>query len=238
MRLTIPHWFDFGEDRVHVGDDLVRAEAWDALRINTDGPFSVATTRAAFEDAANGRPEIRARAERVVSLSRARGVRRLASYGVGAALLELWMKRLAPDLELTVTDYAERTVERVATIFPEAAVVRHDLMGDPPLDADLHVFHRIDTELTNRQWRAVLRRFASVPVLVVATEVIDLDRALDELLGRLRRRNATRAGWLRTRASFEAIYGSQHRIEPLEVADLHGWLLEPAASVAPRHRES
>src|SRR4051794_33721274 len=113
MRLTIPHYYDFGADRVHVGDDLVRAEAWDALRLNTDGPFSVPATRAAFEEAAEARPEIRTRAERVVSLSRERSVRRLASYGAGAALLELWMKRLAPEIELILTDYAEGTVERV-----------------------------------------------------------------------------------------------------------------------------
>jgi hypothetical protein len=227
VRLTIPHWFDFGADRVHVGDDLVRAEAWDALRLNTDGPFSVPATRAAWEQAAEGRPEIRERAERIVAIARERGVRRLASYGAGAAVLELWMQRSAPDIELILTDYAEGTVERVAAIFPEAQVVRHDLLADPPLDADLHLFHRIDTELTNSQWRDVLRRFASVPVLVVATEIIELDRALKEIARRLRVRNLSRAGWLRTRGAFEAIYGSEHDITPLTVVDLEGWMLEP-----------
>ena len=227
MRLTIPHYYDFGDDRVHVGDDLVRAEAWDALRIKTAGPFSMPATREAWEEAAADRPELRERAERIVALARERGVRRIASYGAGAAVLELWMKRAAPDVELVLTDYADGTVERLGAIFREAAVVRHDLMRDAPLDADLHLFHRIDTELTNRQWRAVLRRFAAVSVLVVATEIIDLDRAFTELLGRLRRRNSSRAGWLRTRASFEAIYRSHHEITPLAIGDLEGWLLEP-----------
>jgi hypothetical protein len=227
VRLTIPHYFDFGADRVHVGDDLVRAEAWDALRLNTTGAFSVPATRAAWEEAAEGRPEIGARAERIVELARERGVRRLASYGAGAALLELWMHRLAPDVELVLTDYAAATVERVAAIFPEARVVRNDLLTDPPVEADLHVFHRIDTELTNKQWRAALRRFAAVPVLVAATEIIDLDRALEELARWVRSRNLSRAGWLRTRDAFEAIYGSEHDIRALSVGDLEGWLLEP-----------
>jgi hypothetical protein len=227
VRLTIPHWFDFGEDRVHVGDDLVRAAAWDALRLNTDGPFSVPATRAAWEEAAGGRPEIRARAERIVAIARERGVRRIASYGAGAAVLELWMKRAAPDIELILTDYAEGTVARVAAIFPEAQVVRHDLLKDPPLEADLHLFHRIDTELTNKQWRGVLRRFARVPVLVAATEIIGLDRALKEVARRLRVRNLSRAGWLRTRPAFEAIYGSTHTLTPLALVDLDGWMLEP-----------
>jgi hypothetical protein len=227
VRLTIPHWFDFGEDRVHVGDDLVRAEAWDALRLNTDGAFSVPATRAAWEDAAAGRPEIQARAERIVALARERGVRRLASYGAGAAVLELWMKRAAPEIELVLTDYADGTVDRVAAIFPEASVVRHDLLSDPPLDADLHLFHRIDTELTNKQWRGVLRRFAHVPVLVAATEIIGVDRALKAIAHRLRVRDLSRAGWLRTRSAFEAIYGTEHAITPLTLGDLEGWMLEP-----------
>jgi len=227
VRLTIPHWFDFGADRVHVGDDLVRAAAWDALRLNTDGPFSVPATRTAWEEAAEARPEIRARAERIVALARERGVRRLASYGAGAAVLELWMKRAAPEIELVLTDYAEGTVDRLSAIFPEAQVVRHDLLADPPLDADLHLFHRIDTELTNKQWRDVLRRFASVPVLVVATEIIGIDRALAEVARRVRVRNLSRAGWLRTREAFEAVYGSQHEITPLTLVDLEGWMLEP-----------
>src|SRR3954468_5066040 len=92
VRLTIPHWFDFGENRVHVGGDLVRAEAWDALRLNTQGAFSVPATRAAWEDAAGARPETRERAERIVAIARERGARRIASYGAGAAVLELWMR--------------------------------------------------------------------------------------------------------------------------------------------------
>jgi hypothetical protein len=228
VRLTIPHYFDFGADRVHVGEDLVRPEAWDALRTNTMGPFSVPATREEWERAAEERSEIRDRAERIVSVARERGVRRLASYGAGAALLELWMHRLAPDVELVLTDYAPATVERVAAIFPEASVRRHDLLADRPVeDADLHLFHRIDTELSNAQWRGVLRRFAHVPVLVAATEVIDLSRAVIELQSRLRNRNVSRAGWLRTRAAFEALWGREHEATPVPIGDLDGWLLDP-----------
>src|SRR5436853_2366210 len=98
---------------MQVGDDLVRAEAWDALRIKTEGPFSMPATRAAWEEAAAERPELRGRAERIVALARERGARRIASYGAGAAVLELWMKRAAPDVEFVLTDYADGTVERL-----------------------------------------------------------------------------------------------------------------------------
>ena len=35
MRLTIPHWYDFGADRSLVGATLADAERWDALRLRS-----------------------------------------------------------------------------------------------------------------------------------------------------------------------------------------------------------
>ena len=45
MRLTVRHHFDFGADRALVGHDLVRPEAWNALRTQTRGPFALPPTR-------------------------------------------------------------------------------------------------------------------------------------------------------------------------------------------------
>ena len=52
--------------------------------------------------------------------------------------------------------------------------------------AEVHLFHRIDTELDNREWREVFRRFGSVSILVVATRVLDVKTLLLELLDRPR----------------------------------------------------
>jgi hypothetical protein len=155
------------------------------------------------------------------------GVRSIASYGAGVALPELWLTRLRPGLELKLTDYAPETVERLAALLPDVAVVRHDLLAEPPLDADLHLFHRIDTEFTNRQWRDILSRFARARVLVVATEIIDLRRVLAEIRNWPRTRHATRAGWIRTRGAFEGLWEPTHEIERLELGDLEGWALYP-----------
>jgi hypothetical protein len=227
MRLTIPHYFDFGADRVHVGHDLVRPEAWDALRVKTSGQFAVPATREAWERDAATRPEIRRRAECIVEIARELGTSKLASYGAGAALLELAMHQSAPDIELVLTDYAPATVARVADIFPEARVVQHDLLADGPLEADLHLFHRIDTEFSNAQWRGVLGRFARVRVLVAATELIDVRRALRELSAKPRKRHSSRAGWLRTRGAFEALLGREHDLARVRIEDLDGWRLDP-----------
>src|SRR5215211_4464544 len=47
--ITIPHYYDFGTDRGLVGDELLRPDAWDALRTKTRGPFSLPETRGEWE---------------------------------------------------------------------------------------------------------------------------------------------------------------------------------------------
>jgi hypothetical protein len=231
MRITMRHYFDFGPDRAIVGDELVRPGAWDALRIETKGPFTLSETRADLERTANEHPELADRAREIDRLLDGKGVKTLASYGAGGGLLELWLERLGPERRLLLTDYAPQTVERLRSLFPEADVRVHDLLHDPPLDADVHLLHRVDSELANREWRELLRRFAGETLFVVATEVATLPRLTAELVGRLRRRNLSRAGWLRTRDAFEALWRPTHEAAAVQVHDLEGWVLEPG----PRH---
>jgi hypothetical protein len=229
MRITLPHYYDFGADRVLVGDDLVRPEAWDALRTQTHGPFGLPASRQDWERVADERPEIRDRARAINAVLDTRGVSCLASYGVGGAPLECWLKRLAPERELIVTEYAPATIERLRSVFPEADVRAHDLLADAPVDADLHLFHRIDTEFTNRQWRSIFHAFARVPVLLVATEVATTDRllAIVKALPGNRRRRSTRAGVVRNADAFEALWRRTHAGRRLSVNDLEAWELEP-----------
>jgi hypothetical protein len=224
------HHFDFGPDRDVVGDDLVRAEAWDALRTRTAGAFALAGSREELERSADARPEIGERARVIDGWLGRHDAASVASYGVGGAVLEAWLLRLRPERRLVVADYAPETVERLRGLFSEAEVERHDLLSDPPLDAELHLFHRIDTELTDPQWRGLLKRFSKERALVVATEVATARRLAQEVLLRARNRHLTRAGWLRTRDSFEALWKATHDAEPLRVHDLEGWALVPRAA--------
>lgn len=227
VRITVPHYFDFGEDRSLVGDDLVRPEAWDALRTGTTGPFGLPDSRGEWERLADEQPQFSRRAEIISEAIDERGGGSIASYGVGAAFLERCLNRVDPGRRLVLGEYAPDTTERLREIFTEAEVVRHDLLLDPPLDADWHLFHRIDTELSNRQWRGVMKRFGACSIVVVATELIDFDRAIGEIKTRLRNRNVTRSGRIRNRAAFESLWRRTHDSQPLDVADLQGWVLTP-----------
>ena len=227
LRITLRHHFDFGPDRPVVGDELVRPEAWDALRTQTDGAFTIVRSREELERAADERPEIGERARAVDVWLRERKVRTFASYGVGGAVLEAWLQRLNPERRLLLADYAPETVDRLRALFQQEEVVSHDLLAHPPLTADAHLFHRIDTELSDDQWAEVFRRFAAETVLVVATEVATARSFAQELLLRARSRRLTRAGWLRNRSAFEALWSETHDAIPLRLYDLEGWALTP-----------
>jgi len=218
-------------DRAIVGDDLVRPDAWDRLRTQTSGVFAIPPTREEFVRTAEGRADIAGRARAIDSWLERQGARVVASYGVGGAALEWWLHKVRPRRKLIVTDYGEATVQRLAETFPEVDARLHDLSRDHPLAADVHLFHRIDTEFGNREWQEIFTRFARVPILVVASEVLDLRRLLLEL--RLRRRmklrHATKAGYIRSSAAFEALWRPTHTSQPARMHDLDGWELLPRA---------
>ena len=58
------------------------------------------------------------------------------------------------------------------TCFPNATVVLHDLQSDPPIPADVQLFHRVDTELGDRDWRDVFQRFRGERILFIPGELV------------------------------------------------------------------
>ena len=101
---------------------------------------------------------------------------------------------------------------------------------NPPLPTDAHLFHRVDTELTDAEWHDAFRHFADARVLLVATEIARPRRLAQELQLRILRPRATRAGWLRTRDAFEALWQDTHEARPVRLHDLDGWALMPRRS--------
>jgi hypothetical protein len=224
MRLTIPHCFDFGPDRARIGGELLHPAAWDAAR-DSAGPFVLPESRADWE-ARGANAELERRARDVTRIARGCDARRVCSYGVGTALLELQLSWIAPELELVCTDYAPRTVARLRTLFPGATVVEHDLRTDPPLRGDLHLLHRVDTEFSNGELTRILGGFRE-PVLLVPTILLDWRALAREALVHIRHPRATRAGWVRTEAAFRSLWAGRLDERVVSVGDTRAFLLTP-----------
>ena len=223
MRLTLRHRFAFARP---LPGGLDTPQAWDALRGGEDS-FGLPARRADWEAAAD-RPDLARRAADVAAVTESIGAGRVCSYGVGTGMLEWNLHRLAPQLELECTDFAPQAVARLAEHFDGASVVVHDLRADPPRDAELHVLHRVDTELSDDEWPAVLARFRE-PVLMVVSEVVDARAVLRELATRVRHPRAEQAGWIRTEAAFRALWSTTHDEQRVQVGELAAYLLRPKA---------
>ena len=224
MRLTIAHRYDFREDRKAIGKDLILPTGWDAAR-DTSGAFGLPESRDEWERLA-GQPQLERRARDLVAIACRLGARSLCSHGAGTGALELNVHRLAPDLALTCTDYAPRATERLGRLFPEATVIAHDLAGEEPPPADLHVMHRIDTELDTATWKRVFPRFDE-PIVVVPTVLLDAERVLKEVALRVLRPRASRAGWMRTEDAFRALWSATHADEIVSIGEQRSFLLTP-----------
>lgn len=225
LGLTVRHYADLGRDRDVV--DVLDAAGWDALRIHTTGVYSLPPTLAELVAKARGSPEIVRRAHLINELLDRHGVRTVASYGVGAALIEVLLREERPGRSITLTEYAPATVDRLQDLLDEK-VVLHDLLADKPLPADVQLLHRLDGSLSNRQWRKIFRSFSAQRVLMVSSGVIDMPRAWDELKHqRDRRARGIKAGWFRTRGAYERLWRHTHRQERLWLGDVDGWWLEP-----------
>ena len=224
MKLRVRHVYDFGPEGKAVGRNLVSPEAWDAAR-DIPGPFGLSETREEWERA--GATEAnRERAGELLAIVRSVGAEHVCSHGVGTGLLEQQLVRLAPDLRLTCTDFAPRSVERLCELFPEAEVIRHDLARDPLPRADLHVMHRLDQELTDLEWHAVFAQL-DVPVVFVPSEILTFRRALATLARRWRHPGGSRAGVFRNEAALRSLWQPRFADRPLAIGGHRGFLLEP-----------
>ena len=222
MRVTIAHTFDFREDSKTIGSDLTLPHAWDAAR-DTAGPFGLPASREEWERLAD-REQLERRAADIVAIARWLGARSLCSHGAGTGSLEFNIHRLAPDVALMCTDNAPRATERLRGLFAEAEVVVHDLATEAPPHADLHLMHRIDTELDTATWKRVFARF-SEPILVVPTLLLNVERVLKELGRRILRPRASRAGWVRSEDAFRALWAGTQSDEVVSIGGQRSFLL-------------
>lgn len=225
MRVRVPHTYDFGEARAQVGGNLVTPSGWDTAR-TVSGAFALPANRSELERLAD-QEELSRRAAAIVAVATARDARILCSHAIGVGALELRIRMLAPALRMICTEYAPRTVDRLRELFPDEEILLRDLTAPDPPQADLHLMHRLDAELSDQEWRQV---FAAIPapILFVPNVVLGLGGALRELARPvLRLGRVTRAGWFRNESALRALWASTHRDARISIGSADAFLLEP-----------
>ena len=214
VRITIRHHFDFGADRERrrrrprPARGLGRAAHTDRRRLRSRRVARGARARAA--EARRRSASARGRSTRWLeqNATSARS-RRTAS---AAACSRRWLQRLRPERRLLLAEYAPETVERLRALFPGAEVRPARPARRPAADGGRAPLpprrHRADRRAVARGRCGASR---ARRVLVVATEVATPRAARCRSCScALRSRRLTRAGWLRTRGAFEALWRDTH----------------------------
>lgn len=228
MRLTVPHYYDFGPDRHLLGADRFGPNDWDRLRTEGSGLFRFPADHGEWRRLIETSPWQERRARALAGWIDRLDVESVASYGAGPGIVEAWLRELVPEVRLTLTDVAPLTVERLTEHFGGVDVRTHDFCRDRPIAADLQVFNGVDTELNDRQWRDVLRRFANETVLLFPNITFGVRAALGEAWCRRPGRRPMRAGWWRTKGRFDDLARTSHDARRLAGGRAgNAWLLEP-----------
>ncbi len=240
VKITIKHYFDFKENNKTIGKRLDNFQSWDTLRINgkSNDAFSIPESRLLWEKKCLDNPVFDQQAADIKKIVDQGGYRRINSYGAGAAHLEYLIKKKAPHIFLECSDYAPKTIERLKEFFKEAdKIIQFDILKDEWVNegpACLYLFHRVDTEFDDREWRAIFERAGSAGIqyiLFVPSEFLTLRRFIRQktklLLYKLLRKRITFAGYFRTREQSKAFFYKNYEIERVcRIGDLQGFLLK------------
>jgi hypothetical protein len=228
VRLTVPHYYDFGPDRDLLGEDLLGPEDWDALRVDGEGIFRFPADPADFARLVEESEWQERRARALAVWIEQSGATTVASYGVGPGIVERWLETLIPHVSLVMSEIAPRTLERLKRHFPNTPVHHHDFCREAPLDAELHLFNGVDTELSDDAWRDVLRRFSDRRVLILPNITLGAKALVGELWCRRPGRRPMRAGWFRTKGRFDELAEPTHEYTRLDGGQVGiAWMLEP-----------
>ena len=228
-RLRVPRWYSLALPHLYIfevsleleGKSLASSRNWDRLRM-APGAFGLSEDRGEWAASATSNDVLYARASLIVSLARRLGTRGIASFGVGTATLEYLIKSISPQLRVRCTDYAEASVYRLRSLFPECDVIEvvdMDATDWVVASDETPLLHRIDTELSDAGWRGVFAHFATMDVanvIFAPCGVLTLRATMSELRtwirGTVHRQRIMRAGTLRTRARMRTLFEHEYRV--------------------------
>ena len=218
------HYYVFNAEKKVAALDK---EAWDSLRTGSDNPaFQFEKSIAEYEANCARREDCLEVAEAIrdILFSIDKEVSCVVSLGAGKGIVEWHLKRLAPELRLVCTDYAEAGVDKLRKMFQRCdQVVPFDMLrgdyGAFGKDAVL-LMNRISTEFTPSEWLQIFRscRGAGIKYIVfIPTEMASFRlktmETLRHLIRKFLRRHDTFCGWLYSRRELEFLMNLYYKAE-------------------------
>lgn len=233
MRLTIKHYYHFNK-AINRDNVLICQDGWDSVRLDSeDTPFSIPHSAEAYE--AKLIKAYTVEANEICDVINKNNFHTIFSIGCGCGFLEANIKKKMPEIYVACSDFNPKSVNQlksVMTYYDELNTF--DITKDqfPFKDNQLYLLFRIDTELSDQEWKQVFNRMAEEGVetiLIVATELLTLQRFIKESIkGALRNiKGYTFCGYIRSKANFKALWKGHYSVEKeLKIGSLDAFLLK------------
>ncbi|MBR0599531.1 hypothetical protein [Sinanaerobacter chloroacetimidivorans] len=213
---------------------LINEEGWDVVRCDDNNtPFSIPNKEKFFIEKAIGL--YKEETEDIANLISEIGFKEIFSAGCGCGFLEYNLKKINPELIVKATDFNSKSIERLKSVFKLCdSIETFNILTDNYRSSDdlLYLFFRIDTEIHDAEWLNVFRRMHTDKaryILIVATEFLTFERFIKETIKGVLRgiKGYTFCGYIRTKDSFEALWGDYYKIvKLLKIGSLNGYLLK------------
>ena len=237
MKFTVKHYHYF-EQMDGKGQQLANVQGWDHLYIDSEDNFYfIPGERKEWEKKRARHPELAENARDIIEIARENNFKRINSVGVCTALLELNLKKQAPDIYLACSDYTPGAMKRLRHIFSECEECNvFDMLEDEwkPVDNTLWLMFRVDTEFSDEQWKSLFSRMSGAgikDVLFVPSVFFGWYYFLSEIVvntwHRLNGRHPSFAGYVRTRDTVKSFWAGNYRLnKQYALGKLTGYLLE------------
>ena len=216
---------------IELEGDRLNQENWERLRVdleNDGGGYSIKNSAEAFEDACrNAGSMYRTAARKICEALREQGAARAVSFGVGAGVLEGLIKANMPTLKLICTDYTEKALQKLETVFLACDETRtFDMLnGDYGVwkDIDAAILFRVSTEFDFDIWKSIfarmssagLRRVIFIPTELATTSIMLREKAL-MLYHALQGKKNYFCGWLYSEKTIERMWLGAYEIKKKE----------------------
>ncbi len=247
--LTVGHYYPFHETTKLLKDSkLDSSESWDALRQNHPH-FSISENRDEWISVnesltkKDGQDKgLIERARNVVDIVKQVQATSIFSSGVGGAGLEYHIKKMYPEVSMSLGEFSTITVNLLKKVFLEAErVIYFDMkksdwkeaLLDSYPNRQLTLLYRIDIELSNVEMKEMFKKMHDAGIENIL--IILCGRlTIRGLLGRLKQRliwklkgvSTSFSGYLRSEKTFLQFWGGLYSWKEVECAGLKGFLLK------------
>lgn len=249
FKATLVHRYPLSKETSHNSLNLTTAESWNHLRTQP-GHFFIPGSREHWElmcqhdkshDSSTG--DLTRRAYDLLNLLTLYSFTgEIHSAGAGLGALEFHLKKIAPHLNLTCSDYSAETCARLRTVFSECRnIIQIDLASEESLlqlrnlpANSLLLLHRVDPHLTNKQWVetfGALRKHKIKNVLFVPHVCMDAKYAIScitrQLKHKLKGGKLAVSGYVRTEKCICSLFSASYSlIATPRLGNARGFLLQ------------